>query len=545
MAGSRTLKLSILADVDDLKKKLSDGSKDVESFGDKLGSFGKKAAAAFAVAAAAAATYAVKLGIDGVKAAIEDAAAQDKLAGVLTRVAGASENTIAAVEKYITKTAIATGVADDQLRPALSRLLLSTQDAAKAQELLNLALDISVATSKPLEAVANALGKAYDGNSKALQKLGIDVTTETTVIKDNTAAKQAAERAQLAYNQAVEKYGANSQQAETALLKLNQAQEKLATNTTVTKNSVADLNTLLPELQAKFGGAAADNAETFAGKMERLKIAFEEGKETVGSFILDAITPLATFMVDRVIPAVSEFADKMGEKLKPIFEDTKKTVVEKLLPALKDLGNFLKEALTPTFEVQSIVIKKALDGIKTGFDFVKDSIGRNKETFKDFYETVKPIVEWIGSKVAPVIGGVLAGAFKVLGAAIGIIIDGFALVAKSITAAIDGIAKLINTIKNNPIVSGISGLIDKAFGGGKAIGGSVNANTSYLVGESGAELFVPSTSGKIIPNNMLGGNTINLNVTGAIDPEGTARTIIQALNDSFARGTLGSLAFRS
>ena len=30
MAGSRTLKLSILADVDDLKKKLDTGSKDVE-----------------------------------------------------------------------------------------------------------------------------------------------------------------------------------------------------------------------------------------------------------------------------------------------------------------------------------------------------------------------------------------------------------------------------------------------------------------------------------------------------------------------------------
>ncbi len=80
MAGSRTLKLSILADVDDLKKKLDTGSKEVEGFGGKLEKFGKVAAAAFAAAAAAAAAYAVKLAVDGVKAAIEDEAAQLRLA---------------------------------------------------------------------------------------------------------------------------------------------------------------------------------------------------------------------------------------------------------------------------------------------------------------------------------------------------------------------------------------------------------------------------------------------------------------------------------
>ncbi|NDE96629.1 MAG: hypothetical protein EB045_05920 [Actinobacteria bacterium] len=61
MAGSRTLKLSILADIDDLKKNLDTGSKEVEGFGGKLEKFGKIAAAAFAAAAAAAAAYSVKL----------------------------------------------------------------------------------------------------------------------------------------------------------------------------------------------------------------------------------------------------------------------------------------------------------------------------------------------------------------------------------------------------------------------------------------------------------------------------------------------------
>ena len=92
MAGNRTLKLSILADVDDLKKKLGQGEKEVEGFGGKLGEFGKKAAAAFAVAAAAAAAYAGKLLVEGVQSAIEDEKAQEKLARTLQNVTGATSS---------------------------------------------------------------------------------------------------------------------------------------------------------------------------------------------------------------------------------------------------------------------------------------------------------------------------------------------------------------------------------------------------------------------------------------------------------------------
>jgi len=135
MADSRTLKLSILADVDDLKKKLSTGSQEVEGFGSKLADFGKKAAAAFAVAAAAAVAYAGKLAIDGVKAAVEDEAAQKRLATTLGNVTKATDKQIASVERAITAMSLQYGVADSQLRPSLDRLVRSTGDVTKAQEL--------------------------------------------------------------------------------------------------------------------------------------------------------------------------------------------------------------------------------------------------------------------------------------------------------------------------------------------------------------------------------------------------------------------------
>lgn len=489
MAGSRTLKLSILADVDDLRKKLTEGSTEVQGFGDKVSDFGKKAGIAFAAAGAAAAAYAGKLLVDGVKSAIEDEAAQAKLAGTLERVAGATKETVAGVEAYITKTALAKGVTDDQLRPAFDRLVRSTGDVKAAQDSLNLALDISAATGKSLETVTAAIGKALDGNATSLGKVAGGF--EASELKGKS------------------------------------------------------FSDLLPILTERFGGAAQEQAETFAGKIDRLAIAFDEAKETVGSFVLDAITPLVTNFVDKVIPAISTISTDIGEKLKPVFDDISVFISGTVVPTFKTLWKFLNETLIP---VLSGVFLTALRGIRDVFGIVATKIKENEDNFKEYYKAAKPIIDWLVDKVAPVLKTVVAVAFKALGTGLGFAIDAFGLLAGAIGRAVNGIKDLISLIKNNPIVKGISGVIDNVFGGGRASGGSVNAGTSYLVGEQGAELFTPKTNGTIIPNNRLGGGSsvtnININVTGALDREGVARQIVDLLNDSFYRGTIAAATLK-
>ena len=144
--GSRTLKLSILAETKDLVSGLKTASTETQSFGDKATEFGKKAALAFAVAGAAA----LKFGFDAVKAATEDQAAQALLAKTIEATTSATAAQVKGVEDYITKTSIAIGVTDDELRPAFGRLVKSTNDVDEAQRLLNLALDLSAASGKPL-----------------------------------------------------------------------------------------------------------------------------------------------------------------------------------------------------------------------------------------------------------------------------------------------------------------------------------------------------------------------------------------------------------
>ena len=486
MAGNRTLKLSILADVDDLKKKLGTADDEVQGFGSKLGNFGKVAGAAFAAAGAAAAAYAGKLLIDGVKSAIEDEAAQLRLATSLRNVTGATDAQIKATEDYVLQTSLATGVTDDELRPSLQRLVTATNDVKEAQRLQAIALDVSAGSGKSLEAVTNAMAKAAEGNTGALAKLGVGLSS-----------------------------------AELKTMTMEQVTAKLAET---------------------FGGQAATQADTFQGKMQRLSVAFNEGKETVGSFVLDAITPLVTGLVNDVIPKISEFASTLGDELKPIMEDVSTFVTDFLVPAFKNIWNFLNDFVIPALKTALVPIVKALF---SAFSQVADTIKDNEEKLKPLYALFKLVATFVRDVYAPVFGKVLSTALNVVGDVVSGLISGFATLVGLVNSVVNGIKNMIDLVKNNPIVSGISGLISNVFGGGKASGGPVTAGTTYLVGEKGPELFTPNTSGAIVPNGAMGGSgtTINLTVNGAIDPEGTARTIIDVLNRSTARGTLGAGAF--
>lgn len=481
MAGqSRTLKLSILADVDQLKKSLSAANDDVENSGSKIGEFGKKAGLAFAAAGVAAAAYAGKLLIDGVKSAIEDEAAQAKLALTLQNVAGATNATVAATEAFILKTSLATGIADDQLRPSLERLVRATGDVTEAQRLQTLAIDVAAGSGKSLEAVSNAIGKAYEGNAGALAKLGVG---------------------------------------------LSAAELKSMTFQEVT---IA--------LSETFAGQATEQAETFAGKMDRLKVAFDEGKETVGAFVLDGITPMVTFFTDNVVPVIQNVASELGDNLKPIFDDLSLFFTDTFVPALQSMWAFLNEFIIPIFEVG---LTTAITGVKTVFAALGKLVADNA----GFFNLIKAGMEGVLT-VAKVLAPFIGGAFKTAFSGIALIIGG---VSSAIQLLVDAINLAISAV--NVLISAYN-IVNNLKPGSKdlptikklAAGGMVSSNNPYIVGELGPELFVPSSSGRIVPNNKLGGggSVINLTVNGALDAEGTARTIIDTLNNSFFRGTGGS-----
>ena len=526
--GSRTLKLSILADVDQLNKSLKAATNDVENSSSKLGDFSKKAGLAFAAAGAAAAAYAGKLLVDGVKSAIEDQAAQEKLATTLENVTGATNDQIAATEKYISKTSLANGVTDEELRPSLERLVRATKDVSEAQRLQTLALDISAGSGKSLEAVSNALGKAYEGNTGALAKLGVGLTAAQLKTMDMDAVT----------------------------------------------NALADT----------FGGQAATKADTFQGKMDRLKIAFDEGKETVGGYVLDGLTPLLDAFVNKGVPAIQDFADGLGKTLAPIVTSLFKIFRDDLLPIITAWWNFLSKEVIPAI---GSIVKPILEGLSSAFDMIKKSISDNSEELKPFIGFLKAVWTFVKDDLAPLLGG----AFKVALNGIGLIVSGlvttFSKFVGYLTSTFNGIKKIIDFIKNNPITNFFSGGNDKSlkatvdFGTG-AVDTGTSTDTGFQTAPSdaafnpgadpytytGAPLsaYSPAMQVAIMRREALKAETerlrlereqaaadrlaatngvstadrITINVQGAIDPEGTARTIVNTLNDSFYRGTGGA-----
>jgi hypothetical protein len=528
MAGIPKIKITFDADFDELKKGVKGAQNEVEGFGSKMGGFAKKAGAAFAVAGAAAAAYAGTLLVDGVKSAIEDEAAQAKLATTLENVTGATKNQIAAVEDYITQTALANGITDDVLRPSLDRLIRSTKDVTKAQELQTLALDIAAGTGKDLKTVSEALGKAYDGNLGALKKLGVGIDESIIKSKNFDAAAAA--------------------------------------------------------LSKTFEGQASKQAETFQGKMARLTVAFDEAKETVGSYVLDALTPLLSGFVDKGIPAIQDFAKNLGETLGPAFAAIFKVIRDDLLPILTSWWKFLYNEIIPAI---GKIVGPILEGLKSAFDKIKKAISDNSEELEPFYGFLKKVWEFTDKYLVPLLGGAFKTALEGIGTIAAGLVTTFSKLVTFLNNTYNAVKKVIDYLKDNPVTN-LFGIGDgsKGLKAGGFIppletppvgpsGGGLTSNKDFFYDPNGdprtftgapLEAFSGGMQAAILRKNELvaeterlrnareaaaaarvaatGGLstgeriTINMGVVG--DPESAARTVIDLLNKSQARGTGGA-----
>jgi hypothetical protein len=272
--GNRTLKLSILADVDELKKSLGDANKSVETSADKIADFGKKAALAFAAVGAAVGAFA----ISAVKAAAEDEKARKSLEQTIRASTKATEDQIAANDTYIDTQSIASATTDDVLRPAFARLIRSTNDVAKAQELLSLSQEIATATGKPLETVANALGKSFDGQNAALGKLGLGIDAATLKTMSHEEIMQ---RLKGTYKGFVENEATNTEfKFKQLTIALEQTKEKIGVALLPIVKQFADylLAVVVPNVQALAAGLTGENGVN-AGITDATQGAYEFGQQ--------------------------------------------------------------------------------------------------------------------------------------------------------------------------------------------------------------------------------------------------------------------------
>jgi len=226
--------------------------KQADSATQKLTSGVKKLAGAIGLAYGT--TAIIAFGKASVKAAAADQKAQQQLALALKNVGLGRD--AATSEAYIQRLQSEFGIVDDLLRPSYQTLAIATRDSAEAQRLMSIALDVSAANSLDLGAVTKALSRAFLGNNTALSRLQVGI-------------------------------------------------------------SKADLKTksfkeITDQLSATFAGSATTAANSYQGSMDKLAVATENFKESIGVGLIEALNILNG--QEGLAKTTSEI-DKLGIKL--------------------------------------------------------------------------------------------------------------------------------------------------------------------------------------------------------------------------------------
>lgn len=494
-SASRTLTLKLLADINNFTDGLDKGTKATKSTTDQITDFGKKAGLAFAAAGAAIGAYA-KVAIENAAA---DEAAQRQLALTIENTTNATKGQISAVEDYISKTSLAVGVTDDELRPALARLVRSTKDVDEAQKLLNLALDITAATGKPLEAVANALGKAYDGNATSLGRLGLGI--DSSILKSK------------------------------------------------------DFNAVFTELDKTFGNFAENEAVSTEKQMARVKIAIDEANESIGAALLPVVQSLTSWLLEHFVPALqATIGGLTGDK----------SVLESLdgtYKAFYDWGERIRSIINIIIRLKDEIMITA-GVIATMFVASKISAGITATVAAiniaiKAYNALKAsaFVAGVAAYFAlnPLAGALASAAGIAIIAAATKYIEGMGGGDTVSTAGISTGSSSASGVGANISLPSL-GAIPTVSSGSSTAGSVASKVTSNLnlADQTNALLAAQAANannGASIntPQGVLnklgamdGVPQVVVNVSGAIDPEGTARTIVNTLNSSFYRGTGGA-----
>jgi hypothetical protein len=497
VAGSAVLAIKVLTDVRDAQKGLDDAEKSTSKWGSGL----NKAAGVAAVGLAAVGG----LMLSGAKAAAEDAQGQAILAQAMKNSAGATDDQIASTEDWISKTTQATGVADDQLRPALANLVRATGDVAKSQDAMGLAMDISTATGKDLESVSAAMAKAYGGNTTALGKLVPGIDKATLASKDMTA--------------------------------------------------------ISAELAGMVGGSTAAAANTAAGQYKIFETQVAETKEGIGAALLPVLQQLTGIMKDvstwaanntKTITVLLGAFAAVAAIIITVNAVTKAwTAIQALVRAATMAWTAAQWLLNAALTANPIgLVVLAVVALIAIFALA----WKNSQTFRTIVtgafnavlDAAQAVWGWIKSNW-PLLLAILLGPF---GLAVGLIIKNFDTIKGAAESAYNFIKGIFDKIA--AAIKKVTGLISKipkpsipdlnpfsaSAGGGAAVAGPTAFGALTARSFAGGVARAPA-AGRA---TSAGGGTV-INISGAIDPEGTARAVQKVLTQHGIRSArLSTLA---
>jgi hypothetical protein len=552
--GDRSLTLKLLADISDLNKNLDKGAKDVNGFGDKMAAVGKKVGVALAAAAAAAGVMAVKIGIDAVRSASNLAETQSKVSVIFGESA-------TAINKFAATAATQLGQTRQQAMDAAATFatfgksagLAGNELVAFSTDLTTLSADLASFYNTSPEQAINAIGAALRGESEPIRAYGV-------LLNDATLKQEAMTMG--IYNGT----GALSAQ-----------QKVLAAQAVILKQT---------------GDAQGDFARTSGGLANQQRILtaqIENTKAMLGEALLPTVLKVVAFINNNVIPVFEAFVYGLTGNKGAVegLDETQKSAYfagEAFRSVAKSIGQ-----LAAAFSTDG---KSSMEGFITILNAVAQTanvvVTIIKELIAFIIEMANQVIGFLNLFGAGIqkINNIRGTAFGGLGTAGGAG-GGFATGGAPSAISRGGIgggtagggaggsggvsggsgsgsgagtgggggtgasAGIVGATSLNNLVSRLTGISDQFTelqflvdtGGISKKAGLAELNKltkEFNVLEAQANALTAQQGFK---TDTSAGMTVNLTVNGAVDSESTARQIVEILNDSTARGTLGAGAF--
>ncbi len=235
---------------------------------------------------------------------------------------------------------------------------------------------------------------------------------------------------------------------------------------------------------------------------------------------------------DKMEVAWSLLQEQLGERLLPIFEQFSGFVIDKLIPNMEIIYNKAAPYVLEAFrKISDWVTNTGIPAFKNFVDYVKKEILPKLE---ELFEHLKAIGTYVYEALAPLIEGVLVGAFKGLQDSVPTLLTALnkvLTVLEAIAGAANAALDALDKVTAGKARKTIGGIIGKQLLGplgsipGFADGGIVTSPTLAMIGEAGPEAVVP-LNGK---NGGMGGN-VTINVSGGISSAADiGRSVVDAL----------------
>ena len=587
------LVVKIEADLSDLKKGMANANKQVQSSSNKLKKTLSSMGSSFVKLGGSALKFGSILGgvfgVLAIKSVINTGMQIETLEVRLKALFGSAEEGTKAFKEMV-KFAGKVPFTLEQIQQGAGSLAVVSKDAEHLAKLMEITGNVASVTGLDFRATSEQIQRSLSTGiasadlfrEKGVKNmLGFGNATEVT-------AQQTAEALQRVFGKGGLFGNATDEMAKTLAGTLSMLGDKLfqfktaiaSTFFETLKDAFGDLNDVLDNNKEKIikfgkdvGTALADLVVAIKNNFDEIMIAFKLlGLFLAGSIIANIISKMnvvrlavisATvaigFLIDALRDEVEVSKEQRAEnqkanKARQEYLDQQDALKQKIQEAIKDNNDYeeaIKKATEAQVEQNDLMAEsmKGLEDLNVKFEMEEiDNANEKVEKFIDIFDQA-------GNQISDTFGKAIASGQSFRQSMLDIFQSVVAQVISLIVQLaviepiLERVGKAIRGSSGDGVVSAISAGIGALFdfGGTRAGGGSVNPNMPYMVGERGAEMFVPKSAGTIVPNNQVGrasggGNiVIEQNLNFATGVSQTVRAEVMNLLPAIQQSTLSAV----